>query len=207
MTETNSRRKEDPIQALKLAVENNEQSTPSEIAEPSSKADSAEMGPQGTMVFGASQVNQLIAGAIANQKSEEAQLPALIGISEGFNGYKLLLDDVVKVTVGRDNNCDLELIEPSVSAMHARIVKKDEGWKVINMLSSNGTFVNDKKCHEPIIKPGDRIRFGRVEFLFSYISRNEVADEKIATNPHSFWLGAIGAGIFFAILLGLIYWL
>src|SRR3546814_7505610 len=35
--------------------------------------------------------------------------------------------------------------------------------RVMNMLSTNGTFVNDQKVHEATLVHGDRLRFGTVE--------------------------------------------
>lgn len=36
----------------------------------------------------------------------------------------------------------------------------------MNTLSTNGTFVNDKRIHQATLKHGDRVRFGDVELMF-----------------------------------------
>jgi pSer/pThr/pTyr-binding forkhead associated (FHA) protein len=36
----------------------------------------------------------------------------------------------------------------------------------MNTLSTNGTFVNDQRVHDAVLKHGDRIRFGQAEFIF-----------------------------------------
>ncbi len=36
----------------------------------------------------------------------------------------------------------------------------------MNTLSTNGTFVNDKRIHQATLKHGDRVSFGDVELMF-----------------------------------------
>jgi len=36
----------------------------------------------------------------------------------------------------------------------------------MNTLSTNGTFVNDKRIHQATLRHGDHIRFGDVELVF-----------------------------------------
>jgi len=36
----------------------------------------------------------------------------------------------------------------------------------MNTLSTNGTFVNDQRVHESVLRHGDRIRLGQAEFVF-----------------------------------------
>ena len=37
---------------------------------------------------------------------------------------------------------------------------------LMNTLSTNGTFVNDKRIHQSMLRHGDRIRLGEVELRF-----------------------------------------
>jgi pSer/pThr/pTyr-binding forkhead associated (FHA) protein len=64
-----------------------------------------------------------------------------------------------------------------VSAIHAKIVCEGDNWRVMNLLSTNGTFVNDAKQTTTSLKPGDRVRFGRAEFLFDYDHRSSSSTE------------------------------
>jgi len=91
--------------------------------------------------------------------------PALIGLSEPFDGQRFSLR-AGRTTMGRSANNDMTLTEPSISATHARIIGERGNWRVLNLLSTNGTFVNGKKISESPLRHGDRIRMGRVEFVF-----------------------------------------
>ena len=126
------------------------------------------MGPQGTQVFDVDSVNEMIAAEIAESQSANATTPALIGISNNVSGQKVILNKS-KMEVGRRPNSDLVINDSSVSAMHAQIIESDGGWKVLNLLSSNGTFVNGEKVAEQMLNRGDRVAFAGAEYVFTYV--------------------------------------
>lgn len=130
--------------------------------------DNSSMGPQGTQVFEKNDINQMIADKIANAQSGTATTPALIGVSEKVAGLQIILMKD-KLEVGRRPTADIVLEDGSVSSMHAQIIKQGEDWKVLNLLSSNGTFVNGEKVSEKFISSGDRIAFAGAEFVFTYV--------------------------------------
>ncbi|WP_144391750.1 FHA domain-containing protein [Pleionea sediminis] len=132
------------------------------------------VGPQGTQVFDLNEVESLLAEQLKQQATEGKGSPALIGISKPFSGKRFMLKDKV-YQVGRKHDCSIQLDEPSVSSAHAKLVYSDDQWKVINLLSSNGTFVNGDKVSESDIYPGDRVRFGGVEFMFSLVEEGRAA--------------------------------
>jgi pSer/pThr/pTyr-binding forkhead associated (FHA) protein len=68
-------------------------------------------------------------------------------------------------TVGSDPGCDLQLTDSGVSGLHARIVNEGVRWKVVDEMSANGTFVNDKRSPNAYLATNDLVRFGRVECL------------------------------------------
>ena len=65
--------------------------------------------------------------------------------------------------VGRDEQNDLILHESSVSSFHAELVRlEDGGLRVIDLDSSNGTFVNGDRINRAVLKVGDRLMFSCV---------------------------------------------
>jgi len=126
------------------------------------------VGPQGTQVFDLSEVESLLAKELKEQHTDGNGHPALVGISKPFSGQKFLLTQK-KYQVGRTADSDIRIDEPSVSSTHAKVVYVEDQWKVVNLLSSNGTYVNGDKVSESDIYPGDQIRFGGVEFMFCLI--------------------------------------
>jgi hypothetical protein len=63
--------------------------------------------------------------------------------------------------------CDLAILHPSVSALHAVLALSDSGWTVEDRKSLNGTFVNDKRVSTSPLRHGDRLQLGEVGFYFA----------------------------------------
>ncbi len=120
-------------------------------------------GPQGTQVFSRDEVGKLLEEAAPEK--ERVDGAELRGASESVSGQAYALAGTTMV-VGRSPDCAIRLEEASVSSEHARLVRDHDGWRVVNLLSTNGTFVNDKKISNAAITDGDHVRFGGAEFVF-----------------------------------------
>jgi pSer/pThr/pTyr-binding forkhead associated (FHA) protein len=66
-------------------------------------------------------------------------------------------------TVGRATNADLILDAALVSRIHCRLEAHDETLEVVDLESTNGTFVNGARVTRAHLIPGDRLKVGRVE--------------------------------------------
>jgi pSer/pThr/pTyr-binding forkhead associated (FHA) protein len=66
-------------------------------------------------------------------------------------------------TVGRAPRADFILDVALVSRLHCRLTAAAENLEVVDLSSTNGTFVNDKRVAKARLKTGDRLRIGRVE--------------------------------------------
>ena len=75
--------------------------------------------------------------------------------------------------IGRHRQCDLRLDHSSVSRKHAEVVPLADGRFYITDRSSSGTFVwtdrKWKKIRQTFIKPGDRLRLGRLEIIADHL--------------------------------------
>ncbi|MBX7096745.1 MAG: Flp pilus assembly complex ATPase component TadA [Myxococcaceae bacterium] len=66
-----------------------------------------------------------------------------------------------EVTIGRQAGNDLVLGKGNVSKSHCKLVTKDGKYIVVDLKSTNGTFVNGKKIAGPmVVKPSDKIAVG-----------------------------------------------
>ena len=65
--------------------------------------------------------------------------------------------------IGRDPACDVQLLDETVSGQHARLWYRNKQWWIEDLLSTNGTMLNDEKVGPPIILINeDEIRIGKV---------------------------------------------
>jgi len=66
-------------------------------------------------------------------------------------------------TVGRATRADFIVDAALVSRVHCRLTATDDTVEVVDLSSTNGTFVNDKRVKKARLGAGDRLRVGRVE--------------------------------------------
>jgi len=77
-------------------------------------------------------------------------------------GHRFTLSNVL--TVGRNEDCDISVPEDSfMSGLHARIEVRPDGAWVVDLGSTNGSFVNGRRVDtERQVHRGDRVQFGGV---------------------------------------------
>ncbi|MGM0577085.1 MAG: ATPase, T2SS/T4P/T4SS family [Myxococcota bacterium] len=69
--------------------------------------------------------------------------------------------DKEEVTIGRAKGCDILLPKNNISKRHARLVDKDDKVVLVDLRSTNGTYVNGRRITAPeIIGPDDKIYIG-----------------------------------------------
>ena len=66
-------------------------------------------------------------------------------------------------TVGRAPRADFVLDVALVSRLHCRLTAAGDQLEVLDLKSTNGTYVNDKRVEKAKLAAGDRLRIGRVE--------------------------------------------
>jgi pSer/pThr/pTyr-binding forkhead associated (FHA) protein len=66
-------------------------------------------------------------------------------------------------TVGRAPRADFIVDAALVSRLHCRITATDASLEVVDLKSTNGTFVNGKRVTTATLAAGDTLRVGRVE--------------------------------------------
>jgi pSer/pThr/pTyr-binding forkhead associated (FHA) protein len=66
-------------------------------------------------------------------------------------------------TVGRTAGADFIVDAALVSRIHCRLEAGPDGLHVVDLSSTNGTFVNGRRVGRARLITGDRLRVGRVE--------------------------------------------
>lgn len=71
-----------------------------------------------------------------------------------------------ELQIGRDAACDIQINDDTVSNHHARLIYKNKQWWIEDLLSTNGTFLNDERIETPtILISGDELRVGNITLL------------------------------------------
>ena len=66
-------------------------------------------------------------------------------------------------TVGRAPRADFIVDVALVSRLHCRLSAENGRLEVVDLSSTNGTYVNDKRVQRAVLATGDRLRVGRLE--------------------------------------------
>ncbi len=95
-----------------------------------------------------------------------AVLANLVVRSGPLKGQRLAVR-VPIVNVGRAEYNDIVLPDDSVSTVHAKIQRREGIWVLVDLDSTNGTFVDGEKVEkEAPLSPGAIVRFGAVQTIF-----------------------------------------
>jgi diguanylate cyclase (GGDEF)-like protein len=76
-------------------------------------------------------------------------------------------------TVGRGVGNTLVIEDDALSRRHARFEPRGRSWWVVDLESTNGTFVNDDQVIEARLRDGDRVRLGSALFKAVYADQVE----------------------------------
>jgi len=69
-------------------------------------------------------------------------------------------------TIGRAPNSDLTIDHPKSSRKHAQIEPHNGGWRIVDLGSRNGTYVNGSRVESHVLAPGDEVRIANVPMFF-----------------------------------------
>lgn len=86
-----------------------------------------------------------------------------------------------EVLIGRKGDADVVLSNQHISRHHAKIVKMAEGHFLQDLASTHGTFVNNNRVEQHILKHGDKIALGKDKIEIHYF----VGEAKVPKAPKS----------------------
>jgi len=89
--------------------------------------------------------------------------------SEADGSFTFRLASGAIKTIGRASRADFMLDAALVSRLHCRLEAGDDQLVVVDLKSTNGTFVNDKPvANRAKLAGGDTLRVGRVELMVEH---------------------------------------
>ena len=105
----------------------------------------------------------------ADQQRSVDALPegsALLVVQRGPNAGARFLLDADKTTVGRQPSSDIFLDDVTVSRKHAEFVRDGESFRVRDVGSLNGTYVNRDRVDDVPLAPGDEVQIGKYRLTY-----------------------------------------
>jgi len=91
-------------------------------------------------------------------------------------GRVVSLRNVQRLLIGREACCGLQITDQGVSREHAEIFSVGEMVFIRDLESRNGSFVNDAKVTEELLREGDNLRLGNTEIAFESSSKAHEQD-------------------------------
>jgi adenylate cyclase len=111
----------------------------------------------------------------------------LIG-ADGVTAYELR-DGVMQV-IGRGVQCEISIVDPTMSRRHAELVPDPDGLLIRDLGSSNGTFINGTRITEDRAVAGDSVAFGKLTFKLVALAPpaptpvdNDLSEDALSVRP------------------------
>ena len=82
-----------------------------------------------------------------------------------------------QLIIGRRDDADIQLTEPTMSGIHAKIFNGNDGIRIRDLNSLNGTRVNGHRVVESLLHHGDQINIGKVTILVAGSPTSSFADD------------------------------
>ena len=95
--------------------------------------------------------------------TQGARLVAVDRIDSVPAEYMLMKDEI---SIGRGEDNDVVIPHASVSRQHARLMRRDGGFELMDLNSTNGSFVGDRQVQgSAFVSAGGQLRLGDIKFI------------------------------------------
>ena len=101
--------------------------------------------------------------------------PRLVAAAGPLKGSTCPLTEE-QISIGRDLSNEISIGDGSVSRKHSLLTRDDSSYRIQDLKSLNGTFVNDVPILERLLQHGDSVRIGTSLFFF-LVEEHEQGDE------------------------------
>ncbi len=112
----------------------------------------------------------------------------VIRVKTGPHSGELFQIGDAPLVVGRDDQADIQVLDQGVSRRHSEIFRLGEMYFIRDLESRNGTFVNEERISEELLRDGDEIRIGSTIFGFEDAppgGRRVAQAGRVRTSPNS----------------------
>ncbi|RMG16803.1 MAG: FHA domain-containing protein [Planctomycetota bacterium] len=109
----------------------------------------------------------------AYTRIDEVNVAAILHVLEGPDTGRLFALSSDQATIGRNAENTIVLNDASVSGVHVRLTRNEQGrFTIQDVSSTNGTFVNGRETRASDLRHGDVIRIGATALSFELRQRS-----------------------------------
>lgn len=90
----------------------------------------------------------------------------MLVVVRGPNAGARFLLDHDRTVIGRHPDCEIFLHDVTVSRRHSEIRRSNDEFRVHDLGSLNGSYVNGERVEERVLTSGDELQIGRFKLLF-----------------------------------------
>jgi pSer/pThr/pTyr-binding forkhead associated (FHA) protein len=127
-------------------------------------------GPDTTASFAALPETEAAEAGLTAEDSRAVQaLPAgsaLLVVTRGPNAGARFLLDSDRTTAGRHPDADIFLDDVTVSRKHAEFLREGDQFRLRDVGSLNGTYVNRQRVDEAVLSAGDEVQIGKYRMTY-----------------------------------------
>jgi diguanylate cyclase (GGDEF)-like protein len=117
-----------------------------------------------------------VSRSVADEPARACEACLVFVEGEALLGLQVPLTSDVEL--GRDPACTVRLPAEDVSRRHARITADAEGHVIVDLASTNGTWVNGRRVDVHPLRAGDRLRLGK--FVARYVAAGDPLGTELA---------------------------
>lgn len=98
--------------------------------------------------------------------------PATLRITKPHGETEVYIMRKPSITIGRSHRLgnDIVIDDGMVSKQHARISITSQGYRIVDLGSTNGVWLNGKLINDAVLQSGDTIRLGSTQIVFQSAS-------------------------------------
>lgn len=112
------------------------------------------------------EVEKTMPGILALEEIPRVAKPHVLEMIRGPGAPHRFVLDGARLIVGRATGAELQVDSAELSRQHVALVQSGAEYRLEDLGSRNGTYLNGLKIHAATLREGDQIQLGDVIFIY-----------------------------------------